>query len=432
MHEMRLNKLVHFVKNSEDEYIVINPLAGEVYIIDSELYETIVSGKFDLVPREILEILKTRLVLVPDKYDELRSYENILKKLKFDTSFQTFTILITRSCNFKCVYCYEHTNQLLLLEKHMDKHIADKTIDFINGRSRNSKKIKVIFYGGEPLLNTKLLTYLMDRLEHHQNQKIIFELITNGYLVNDLWEKYKNYFKKFKQIQITLDGPPEIHNKLRPLQRKLPTFEKIIEGIKLLTDNRIHVALRSNLYLKYLNEYPRLLDELEKYGINKKYVHLGIEFVHPDEIRNYPIISRKFLDLYHHARSRGFNILLPFRIQRIPGGAITSNSFVIDYNGDIYKCWGLVGLKQFKVGSVQEGISERAHGKFLDLSPLDNPKCMDCPMLAFCGGGCLYNSYLNSGELNLGFCPFPRYNFEEYLKLFIRESKNKSKRSNKL
>jgi len=428
---MRLNKLVHFIKNGEDEYIVINPLMGEVNIIDSELYETIVSGNFDMIPREILEILKDHLVLIQDNYDEFHSYENLLKKLKFDTSFQTFTILLTRSCNLECVYCYERTNRSLLQRKHMDKHVADKTIDFINERAHDSKRVKVIFYGGEPLLNTTMLTYLTDRLEHYHDQKIIFELITNGYLVKDLWEKYKNYFKKFKQIQITLDGPPEIHNKLRPLPGKLPTFEKILEGIKLLTDNKIHVALRSNLYLKYLNEYPRLLDELEKYEVNKKYIHLGIGFVHPDEIRNYPTISKKFLNLYYYAKNRGFNVLFQFHMQRVPCGAVTNNSFVIDYNGDIYKCWGLVGFKQLKVGSVQEGISERAHRKFLDLSPINNPKCRDCPMLGFCGGGCLYNSYLNSGELNLGFCPFPRYNFEEYLKLFIKESKNNPKRSNK-
>ncbi|NJE61217.1 radical SAM protein [Thermococcus sp. 21S7] len=417
---MRLNKLVHFIKN-DDGYIVINPLIGEIDVIDSELYNMLISANFNLIPQKIFEMLKDKLIIVQDNYNEFYAYENLLKKLKFDVSFQTFTILVTRSCNFECVYCYEHTNQILLQERHMNRRIADEVIEFINRMSYNSKKIKVIFYGGEPLLNINVLTYLMDELESHQGQKITFELITNGYLVKDLWEKYKKYFKKFKQIQITLDGPPEIHNKLRPLRGGLPTFETIITGIKLLTDNGVHVALRSNLYLKYIKEYPKLLDELDRYGINKKYLHIGIGFVHPDEIKNYPLISKKFLNLYLQIKRRGFSITLPFYVQRIPCGAITNNSFVIDYNGDIYKCWALVGLKQFKVGTVQKGISEKTHRKFLSLNPLNNLKCRDCPMLMFCGGGCIYNNYLHSGKLDLGFCPFQKYSFREYLQLFIKE-----------
>jgi len=83
---------------------------------------------------------------------------------------------------------------------------------------------RLVISGGEPLIRQDL-TEIM----HHATQKgIKLGLVTNGYLVEDLWEELQhfNYFLYFTSI----DGLPAYNDKVRG---KKNAFEKAMKGLEL-------------------------------------------------------------------------------------------------------------------------------------------------------------------------------------------------------
>lgn len=87
--------------------------------------------------------------------------------------------------------------------------------------------------GGEPLLEFKNITSLMERINFIANKnKISIDhfMVRNGYLLtSDRAKKLKEL--GVKRIQITIDGSKKSHDQRRILANKEGTFDKIIENI---------------------------------------------------------------------------------------------------------------------------------------------------------------------------------------------------------
>jgi uncharacterized protein len=74
-------------------------------------------------------------------------------------------------------------------------------------------------------------------------------------------EQFKNLRLSF--IQITLDGPQDVHDKRRPLKSGQGTFEKILTNIEENIDIMPNVSLRINVDKENVSRVNEILDELE-------------------------------------------------------------------------------------------------------------------------------------------------------------------------
>jgi uncharacterized protein len=93
---------------------------------------------------------------------------------------------------------------------------------------RLSKKLKISFYGGEPLLGFKQIETIIKHLKaHYSNMQFSFQMTTNGTLL----KKYLNYLieNDFKII-ISLDGNIE-QNAYRKYKNGRSSFRKVYENI---------------------------------------------------------------------------------------------------------------------------------------------------------------------------------------------------------
>ena len=70
--------------------------------------------------------------------------------------------------------------------------------------------------------------------------------------------------------------------------------------------------------------------------------------------------------------------------------------FVVNYNGDLYKCPPLIGADQFIAGNVKTGPTD--YNKTYNVGFWENDKCLNCEYLPMCFGGCRYYSYLRNGN----------------------------------
>ena len=76
----------------------------------------------------------------------------------------------------------------------------------------------------------------------------------------------------------------------------------------------------------------------------------------------------------------------------------SQHSYVVNYDGKIYKCPGFIGMEEFAVGSLEEGISD--YTKSYNLGIWKNEECADCEYLPLCYGGCRYMIFLREGNVN--------------------------------
>ena len=418
---MRLNKLVYLHGSKEKRWIIDN-YNGRIGKIDGELYFALKNSKFDKIPANILDDLKSSNIIVEDDFDEFKYYNEKILKIKNNTSTIVVTLVLTRNCNFACVYCYEKENKGLPL--YMSSEVIDATYKFFKDfiTKNGVKKIDVIFYGGEPLLNFEGMKYAVDKFKKLEgiknNLKVEFEIITNGYLIT---EKIATFIKNhnFKRVQITLDGPPNIHNKSRPLRGGGKTFERILNNIILLNKLNVEVAIRSNLYTDTVQYYPLLLDILEKNNLKNDNIILDPEQIQDvKELKKRYEFAIKFIKIINEIRDRGFKLATnPLERRVIYCSGISKSSYVIDYNGKILTCPGGIGIPDFEIGDVFNGIDTEKHKKFLKLSPLSSSKCRECPIIGFCGGGCMKDYYTIYGEINIGECIPARYDLDDYLNL---------------
>ena len=81
------------------------------------------------------------------------------------------------------------------------------------------------------------------------------------------------------------------------------------------------------------------------------------------------------------------------------------NKIIVNYDGALYKCSGLIGRKEFCAGDLQSGIKDYRLSYKLD--HWKNEECLDCAYLPLCFGGCKYMKLLRDGDMNGVDCKKP-------------------------
>jgi uncharacterized protein len=75
----------------------------------------------------------------------------------------------------------------------------------------------------------------------------------------------------------------------------------------------------------------------------------------------------------------------------------TEASFVVHYDGTLYKCPAFIGQKAFAVGNLESGVADYRVSQNLGL--WKNETCDDCEYLPLCFGGCRYMSFVRNGSI---------------------------------
>ena len=149
----------------------------------------------------------------------------ILKKRR---GIRHLELMVTHACNLGCRYCYgsdgpENWKGAPYLygarTGGMSLETAQKGVDFLFEAAGVQKEVSLIFFGGEPLLETglmeKLLPYVRER-EKGLDKKVNLSLSTNGLLLS---EKTVRFLVRNRiGCQVSIDGPKRIQD----LNRCLP------------------------------------------------------------------------------------------------------------------------------------------------------------------------------------------------------------------
>lgn len=336
-------------------------------------------------------LFKSRII-VPDQEEDLNMYVTDVLKNRFNSADVALTVLPTRGCNFGCIYCYEIERPHI----QMDKETEEGMIRFLESNP-NMKRLNVVWYGGEPLLNFQSIERL-SRSFLKMGIEYTARIITNGYLLTketaDLFESLH-----IEKVQITFDGTENTHNSRRPLLDGGATYRRILDNMKYLlaVNPSIHIDLRTNIDRRNMQEYTEFLRQF-KQEINDPRVRTYPGFV-SDLLSNEcvdPVLNicegglkaEFMLNLYKNHGIAIEAFLPQYRIHSCVANKYFG--FVIGPEGEVYKCWRSVGHPDQVVGNVKDGAFDMyKYANYLSNGDFTrDPKCMACTFVAICGGGC--------------------------------------------
>ncbi|MBF1426108.1 MAG: radical SAM protein [Prevotella histicola] len=391
-----------FGELAKDSYSAINHFidCGDVEILDQTLYEQLVKMK----------------ALVNNDQDEINKIKYITLSRRNDNRKLILTINPTLACNFACPYCFEKQHPNIF----MDEITEDKIVNYIKNH-KDAEIIDVTWFGGEPLLAFNRITSLTKKI---QSLKLKYNasIITNGYLLN------KNIAKELSSlsitfIQITIDGMGALHDKRRCLKSGQPTFETIIHNIDILKtlNPDIFVSIRVNI--DHTNDDDFL--KLYKFFQDKHYrnLSLSLAFVtdssgcHSCETMYSRELQASFIKEMRNKYNLDFSLIYP-RPQRNECAIRNKNAVVIGPEGELYKCWNDVGIKNKIIGNIEGKITnEHLLLRYLvGADPLEDSNCKKCLLFPVCGGGCPFSRILNEYEhKHINVCPLIKDHMEDFL-----------------
>ncbi len=425
--------------------LINNTLTGALDIIENYIWDLVKEKKFDFIDAEPLSNLVERGYLFHDlkKEDELlvALYDNYIKIAS--SRPLRFVFCPSYQCNLRCTYCFQ-TNLPANPNKFMSPKILDDSINAAEeiSREKSGKVDSVELFGGEPLL-LKNKPAVKKILKFAQEKDAPITIVTNGVIVKDFIDILIPVREKIEMLQITVDGPPEIHNKRRKFPSGRGSFNKISESIDLLLKNHINTNMRINIdntnieYIPKLYEYASDKSWLKHPDFN---IMLALVMDHSTlDYNNVRIHEEKLLerlikiyDEYQELEdSFGFHMFKPLRhiIDIVEGAPNVSPKFIncesnlLELNvlcpdGYIYACGESIGNPEYAIGRFSPKLEFYPDIKKLwtERTILNIEKCRKCKFAPLCGGGCTYSSILIYKDNSKPICE----RFQQVLDTFLK------------
>ena len=189
-------------------------------------------------------------------------------------------MIMSEQCNLACKYCFLGNNDCnkrsnFLLE-NMSTETADKALAFFirqikeSGLDVEENKPVLIFYGGEPLVNFKVLEYTATKVNKLRNtekcmRNIEMSIVTNGLLLDEF--RIKRLHELGVSIAISIDGFTEEANNMRVDVAGKPVFFCILDKLNLCKSLGVDVSLSVTLSEETIKNTKDILNLVDTYGV---------------------------------------------------------------------------------------------------------------------------------------------------------------------
>jgi len=373
-------------------------------------------GSHDIEPNHYLEHLLEHGYIEPCQKGEKPTEWSMLKEYD-NYYFPKMNLMITGKCNLNCLHCFNAKDNAPLNTELSYEQIID-----VLDQARAIGVHAFTITGGEPLVHRRFLDIVKAIYERDMH---IFELNTNGLLIN---QKMLDFFKEigcFPLIKISFDGIG-YHNWIR----QHPKAEELtIKAIKLCIKNGFRVKAQVQVNRKNLDSMmptAKLLNELgvsemriirtteaPRWEKNSPQSSLTIEEYYEEMIKfskeyiashmHMVIDIWQFIRLFPHQKVYSLVPILcskeEFNI-RIPMCKGNRGMIAVSSSGEVVPCLQMSGYfleKGISLGNLfktplKELVKESDYLN-LAMAPLlkqilENDKCANCKYYKACTGGC--------------------------------------------
>lgn len=334
-------------------------------------------------------------------------------------SISNMALLLTQSCNLRCIYCYGEGGEYGM-GGSMEENTALRAVDWLIEQSGNIRKINIIFFGGEPFLNFSLMKRVVNYAEERTavlDKTVGFSVTTNATLLDD--EKISFIKEHNIHIVISIDGPEEIQDIQRPFAGGRGSYDIILPKIKKLLEvmpgTRAHAVLLDDSKTSIIKDHleqigfsevtimpasASLFDEksnktMQPRKLNGVYKELEVE---ADELMKY-IKNRDAEALNKVIQSAQLaQCMLSFlhNTKKLHACGAGLKYAAVSCSGDIYLCHRFVGMDNYKLGNI---FNRDINREIYQESPVTQMKeCRNCFARYYCAGGCRHDNASSCGS----------------------------------
>lgn len=361
----------HLAVLCADGLRLFHTMTGELLLLEKG--ETWDSCEEDLIAHRFL---------VPVAFDEAHYAESIrgLMRLSLPSKATTrFTVFTTTECNARCFYCYEQGRKRM----PMSPQTALDTAQYIL-RASAGKKIKLRWFGGEPLYNMDVIRIICGYLSEH-NALFSSTMVTNGlYFTKAVAEEAKEAWH-LKWAQITLDGTERVYNQTKNfIDRDTNAFQTVLQNIESALAIGIHISIRLNTDGHNEEDMLQLCDILA----NRFHAQQGLH-VYTSPIRDHQgkksdaadsavdqVEKKLFLLGLHHLG----NLDNSFKLNRCMADDDASETILPD--GRIGKCEHFSETET--IGSIYSAERDQGMIRSWKERMADQEECLTCPLYPRC------------------------------------------------
>lgn len=425
--------LVHQYKNNGYN-IVLDINSGCIHVVDDIVYDVVAlldKGKGDDEIAKLLsdsysgEDIKTAL----EECHTLEKEQMLFTRDVYENAIEHFTqqktvvkalcLHIAHDCNLACRYCFAEEGEYHGHRELMTYETGKQALDFLIANSGSRVNLEVDFFGGEPLMNWKVIKDLVlygREQEKLHNKKFRFTLTTNGVLLNDEIMEFAN--REMANVVLSIDGRKEVNDHMRPFPKGagsydliLPKFQKFAESRNQekyyvrgtftrhnldFSEDVLHLA---DLGFEQISVEPVVAPDEAEYAIREEDL--------PQIYEEYDKLSREMI--LREKEGRGFNFFHfmidltggPCVYKRLSGCGSGTEYLAVTPWGDLYPCHQFVGEDKFLMGNVWDGIKgTEIQDEFRKCNVYTKEECKDCFARFYCSGGCAANSFNMHGTIN--------------------------------
>jgi len=371
------------------------------------------------VLKELLWLEKKSIFCGPVHAYTDRENEAYIQQLTRMSTNKT-ELYLAEACNLRCRYCYVNENDALN-NGLMPWEIAKQAIDLTFQRAGQADSVSITFFGGEPLLNKPVLRQAIQysqELGTERGKQVHYSMTTNATLLDD---EIIDYIKRYNfGLMISLDGPQDVHDRMRPFANGRGSFKQATRNIKRLMQRRRSVTVRCTLSNQCLDKI-KIVEFLQDFGFTRvamsrctgKSDRLGPYDIGPKENailvqQDDYFIERLFKQLDAGERIRfnpwatALRNIHDKQNRRMRCG-VGRGCTTVGIDGKLYPCHRYVGMENYVLGHVSTGIDQEKFADYLRGYFGTKAKCESCWAINICGGYCPW--YVSSED---GTFPPPR------------------------
>lgn len=419
--------------------IVLDINSGSVHSVDEPAYDMI--ELFQTHPREeLIERLLEKYGAGPDvSREELEEcYEDILElkaqgRLFSEEDFsrhagdlkerggeiKALCLHVAHACNLTCDYCFAAQGKFHGERALMSLEVGKRALDFLIANSGGRRNLEVDFFGGEPLVNWQvvkdLVAYARSR-EEETGKNFRFTLTTNGVLVDDEVIEFSN--REMNNVVMSLDGRPEVHDRLRRTSDGRGSYELIVPKFQRFaaargdreyymrgtfthdnTDFTNDIFHMAELGFTKLSMEPVVCAPGEPYALTEEDLPVIYE--------QYELLAKDMLRRRREGRPITFYHYMidletgPCVYKRLSGCGSGTEYMAVTPWGELFPCHQFVGDPAYSMGNVWDGVTnEKLREDFKGCNACSRPRCRDCWARLYCSGGCAANSLHATGSIS--------------------------------
>ena len=429
-------------------YVYLVPSAAVFRLDDASVAVLDALGQQDVEPNELVralserfpvadvratveDLLNVRAVRLVDRPVEVPVASPPRKRIPLTT----LVLNVTSKCNLSCTYCYEYGEDKIVeasrKPRFMNEETARQSVDFMFAEAGDSPMVHLTFFGGETLLNFKVLRSALAYAREKAmtlGKTVDVSLTTNATLLRE--EIIDWIVEHDVGVTVSMDGGREQQDAFRVFKNGMGSYDVVLPNVQMLLERhrKRPVGARVTLTKQNLDVesiYRHLRDELGFWEVGFAPVTTSWQRDYAIQEDGFEAMLGQFQRLAHEwlqyalsGRHHGFSNVRD-TVEEIHKGMSKAypcgaglGLMGVATDGDVALCHRFAGSDTHKIGSVTDGVDRAKQEDFLVRHHIANKTdCSTCWARPICAGGCYHEAHTRYGESsrpNLHYCEWIR------------------------